>query len=77
MSAVILCRQELQCLLNDGAVLDEMLAADEDMEFRFLIAELGYPVKLIEYRQNKRKSGKSSYNIKKYFSFAMESMIWE
>ena len=61
--------------LNDKAVLDEMLAADEDIEFRFLLSELGYEVKLIEYRQNKRKSGKSSYNIKKYFSFAMESMI--
>lgn len=61
--------------LNDGEVLKEMLAADEDIEFRFLLSELGYEVKLIEYRQNKRKSGKSSYNIKKYFSFAMESMI--
>ena len=44
-----------------------MLAADEDIEFRFLLSELGYEVKLIEYRQNKRKSGKSSYNLKKYF----------
>ncbi len=61
--------------LNDGEVLKEMLAADEDIEFRFLLSELGYEVKLIEYRQNKRKNGKSSYNIKKYFSFAMESMI--
>ena len=61
--------------LHDSVVLSEMLEADEDMEFRFMIAEMGYPVKLITYRQNKRKSGKSSYNARKYFAFAMESMI--
>ena len=61
--------------LHDGIVLKEMLEADEDIEFRFLLPELGYPVKLISYKQNKRKSGKSSYNMRKYFSFAMESLI--
>ena len=61
--------------LHDSVVLKEMLEADEDVEFRFLIAEMGYPVKLITYKQNKRKSGKSSYNLRKYFAFAMESMI--
>ena len=61
--------------LNDREALEKMLATDEDTEFRFLLPEMGYPVKLIPYRQNKRKSGKSSYNIKKYFEFAMESLI--
>ena len=61
--------------LHDSSVLKEMLEADEDLEFRFLLSELGYPVKLITYKQNKRKSGKSSYNIRKYYAFAMESMI--
>ena len=61
--------------LNDGKVLKEMLSADEDIEFRFLLSEMGYPVKLLGYKQNKRKHGKSSYSLKKYYSFAMESMI--
>lgn len=61
--------------LHDKEVLKEMLATDEDTEFRFLLPEMGYPVKLIPYKQNKRKSGKSSYSMRKYFGFAMESMI--
>ena len=61
--------------LNDITVLKEMLSADEDAEFRFLLPEIGYPVKLIPYKQSKRKHGKSSYSLKRYYSFAMESMI--
>ena len=61
--------------LNDGKVLEEMLRADPDISFRNMIAELGYPVKLIPYKQNKRKSGKSSYNVARYFNFAMDSLI--
>lgn len=61
--------------LHARDVLTEMLSADPDIPFRYLIAEMGYPVKLIPYNQNKRKSGKSSYNISKYFNFAMNSLI--
>ena len=61
--------------LHAKDVLDEMLSADEDITFRYLIAEMGYPVKLIPYRQNKRKSGKSSYNINRYFNFAINTLI--
>lgn len=61
--------------LHDKGVLDEMLNADPDIPFRYLIAEMGYPVKLIPYKQNKRKSGKSSYNINRYFNFAINSLI--
>ena len=61
--------------LHTRDVLDEMLNADPDVPFRYLIAEMGYPVKLIPYKQNKRKSGKSSYNINRYFNFAMNSLI--
>lgn len=61
--------------LYDKGVLKEMLLADPDIAFRHLIPELGYSVKLIPYKQNKRKSGKSSYNIARYFSFAMDSLI--
>ncbi len=61
--------------LYDKSVLKEMLCADPDIAFRHLIPELGYPVKLIPYKQNKRKSGKSSYNVARYFNFAMDSLI--
>lgn len=61
--------------LHDKYVLNEMLGADQDIPFRYLIAEMGYPVKLIPYKQNKRKSGKSSYNINRYFNFAINSLI--
>lgn len=61
--------------LNDKNVLKELLNTDADVSFQFLIAELGYPVKLIPYRQNKREHGKSSYNIKRYFDFALHSLV--
>lgn len=61
--------------LHDKMVLEEMLNADPDIAFRYLIAEMGYPVKLIPYKQEQRKSGKSSYNISRYFNFAMNSLI--
>ena len=61
--------------LNDRKAVDILSQADEDTEYRFLLPELGLPITFIEYRQEKRKSGKSSYNISKYFSFAMESMV--
>ncbi|SNU07152.1 Glycosyltransferase involved in cell wall bisynthesis [Lachnospiraceae bacterium] len=60
--------------LNDREVLEIMLNADEDMEFRYLLPEMGYPVKLIQYKQQKRKSGKSSYNLKRYLNFALDSL---
>lgn len=61
--------------LNDRKAVDILLQSDEDVEYRFLLPELGIPIKFIEYKQQRRKRGKSSYNISKYFSFAMESMV--
>lgn len=61
--------------LNDREAVNILLKADEDVEYRYLLPELGMPIKFIEYKQQKRKSGKSSYNFKKYISFAMESMV--
>lgn len=61
--------------LHDQNILNEMLNADPSIPFRYLITEMGYPVKLIPYKQRKRKSGKSSYNISRYFNFAMNSLI--
>lgn len=49
--------------------------ADPEMPTRYLVAELGYPVKLIPYTQQARKEGKSSYNIWKYFDFSINSLV--
>ena len=61
--------------LNDIQALNELTKADEDTEYRYLLPELGFDIAFIEYKQDKRKSGKSSYNIKRYFGFAMESLV--
>ena len=43
--------------------------------FRNMISEFGYPVEFVEYHQPRRKSGKSSYNLIKYFSVALNDMV--
>lgn len=62
-------------LLFDKDVHDSMSGKDRDFDFRFAVADMGYPIKLIQYEQQKRKSGKSSYNIWRYLSFAINSMV--
>lgn len=60
----------------DRSVLNVVKGMQEpDMSMRHLIAELGYPVKLIPYVQNKRNAGKSSFNLWRYFDFAVSSLI--
>lgn len=46
-----------------------------DLPFRFFLPDLGVPVKLIPYKQDKRHSGKSSYNIWRYLSYAIHSLV--
>ena len=46
-----------------------------DVPFRYFISELGCPVKLVPYVQQKRRAGKSSYNFWRYLTFAINSMI--
>lgn len=48
---------------------------DYHVQLRFLIPELGYPVKLIPYEQQSRKTGKSTYSLKKYYDFAIASLV--
>ncbi len=62
-------------VLYDRAVMRAYEKADYDINFRFLLADMGYPVKLIQYEQQERKSGRSSYNVWRYLSFAIDSMI--
>lgn len=48
---------------------------NRDEYFRYFVTDLGVDIKLIPYVQEKRRSGKSSYNIWKSLSFALDSMI--
>ena len=61
-------------VLQDKTVLEEYMKSDYDIEFRFALADMGYEVKLIQYEQRERRSGKSSYNIWRYLSFAINSL---
>lgn len=62
--------------LVDRSLVGQMRQACEpDVDFRHLVAELGYPIKLVPYEQQKRREGKSSYNISRYFDFAVTSLI--
>lgn len=45
------------------------------MPIRYFLADIGCDVKLVQYEQQKRRSGKSSYNVWRYLSFAIDSMI--
>lgn len=60
----------------DHTIVEMLKDLDEPyMSTRHLIAELGYPVKLIPYTQAERKNGKSSYNLWRYFDFAVLSLV--
>lgn len=62
-------------LLYDREVLKEILKIDEDIVLRNALADMGYEVKLIQYVQEKRRSGKSSYNVWRYLNFALNSLV--
>lgn len=60
----------------DKCVIEKLKELDDPyMAIRHLIADLGYPVKLISYAQSARKNGKSSYSMGKYFDFAISSLV--
>jgi glycosyltransferase involved in cell wall biosynthesis len=61
--------------LNDREALEVLLRCDEDDEYRYILPQLGFPIEFVEYTQDKRKSGKSSYNIWRSWSFVMESLV--
>lgn len=50
-------------------------AYEPDVDLRHLLPELGYKIKVVPYKQQKRRAGKSSYNIYRYFDFAITSLI--
>lgn len=43
--------------------------------FRYSITDFGYDVSLVEYKQNKRLHGKSSYNFFRYLDTAISALI--
>lgn len=47
---------------------------DPDPYIRGLVTDLGYKWCLVEYTQEKRTEGKSSYNFNKYFDFAITGL---
>lgn len=58
--------------LFDKDFLDTMRWMDDpDPYIRGLVPDLGYKTYLLEYTQNKREYGKSSYNFNRYFDFAI------
>lgn len=61
--------------LFDKEVMTEYVKSDYDFYFRFAIADMGYDVKLIPYEQCARRSGTSSYNVWRYLTFAINSMV--
>lgn len=62
-------------VLIDREVLEPYMKTDYDLQFRYAIADMGYDIKFIRYEQRERKSGKSSYNVWRYLSFAITAMV--
>lgn len=62
--------------LFDKEVIDMIKWMDDpDPYIRGLIPQLGYKWCLVEYTQQSRKIGKSSYNFSKYFDFAITGVV--
>lgn len=61
--------------LADREVYEEYMKTDEELQFRYALADMGYEIKLVQYVQQKRRSGKSSYNLWRYLAFALTSMV--
>lgn len=61
--------------LFDKEVLDMIKWMDDpDPYIRGLVTQLGYKWCLVEYTQQERTSGKSSYNFSRYFDFAITGL---
>lgn len=61
--------------LYEKNVYDLLLDLDDDLNRSLVVSELGFPVKLISYEQQKRNSGRSSYNLWRYFSHAIDAFV--
>lgn len=62
--------------LMDRRIMDAVKDAYEpDVGWRYLLAELGYKPDLLTYVQPVRKAGKSSYSIRTYLVYALDSIV--
>lgn len=62
--------------LFDREVLDMIKWMDDpDPYIRGLVPQLGYKWCLVEYTQQARREGKSSYNFSRYFDFAITGVV--
>lgn len=66
MSGLLLVTRRIMELSWNGNVYES---------FRYFASDLGCAIKLIQYKQQQRRSGKSSYNIWKLLSFSIRSLI--
>lgn len=62
-------------MLYSRRILEMFWKSDRNQYFRYFITDLGCDIKLIQYEQQKRRSGKSSYNIWKSLAFSINSMV--
>lgn len=61
--------------LYDREFIDILKTVDEPRPFlRGIVAEMGYRIKLVSYEQPRRRAGKSSNGISKYYDAAMQGM---
>lgn len=56
-------------------VSDIWRKSNRDELFRYFITDLGIDIKIIQYVQEKRRSGKSSFGVRKLFSYALTSLV--
>lgn len=62
--------------IQDRMVVEAWLSLEDPfISVRHVIDELGFTVKLLPYTQQKRRAGKSSFNIWRYLTFAINSLI--
>lgn len=62
--------------LYDRKVIEDIRKFnDSNIALRHVLSYIGYPVTLIPYKQPARRAGKSSYNVVRYFDFAITSLI--
>jgi glycosyltransferase involved in cell wall biosynthesis len=62
--------------LYDMSVIDRIRSLGEySIVLRFLCSELGYKIKYIPFEKPKRKAGKSSYSVLKYYNYAVETLV--
>ena len=62
--------------LYDKSVIDRIHELGEySIVLRFLCSELGYDIKYVPFVKPKRKAGKSSYSLLKYYNYAVETLV--